>query len=456
MEKQQLLDYLKAAMDMETAVYACKQAVQKVNSAIAAPYKPPVVPELQYADKPAPSRLVLPRKPQAPVLEQPEEIPLPKLHYDSDDILECFLNVITLSFHPLRALIVALICTALALPACGVIYLFWRDDLQKLITPVCCVSIAVVALGYILMNIFRPIIDWKQDTQETKRKNAAAKQQARQQYDNDLRTYKQAMADFEVESEKARQSAITQTQHELQLWQADNRKREENYEIMLDSAGKIQTAHDQRMATLRKERMRLDDKLIELEGMLESFYNQNVLFYKYRNHAAIAQIYDYLASGIADQLEGPHGAYAHYEDDLRAVKICDSIEQLRRDVREEIAKVIEMQYSICEELRSCEYAIRDVGNAVWEIDNDFTSFRRDFDSAVSGFADNMSELSDSVVSIGRRADAYRNVLSSISSGIEDISSTSRKTAYNTAMIGLNQYLDMKTRGVNAYYASYGS
>ncbi len=62
--------------------------------------------------------------------------------------------------------------------------------------------------------------------------------------------------------------------------------------------------------------------------LLNKLYSKNIIFPKYRNFAAIAQIYEYLLSGRCDQLEGTNGAYNLYESELRQNIIIDKLDEI--------------------------------------------------------------------------------------------------------------------------------
>lgn len=65
-----------------------------------------------------------------------------------------------------------------------------------------------------------------------------------------------------------------------------------------------------------------------VKKLLDKVYSKNIIFPKYRNFAAIAQIYEYLLSGRCDQLEGPYGAYNLYENELRQNIIIDRLDEI--------------------------------------------------------------------------------------------------------------------------------
>lgn len=63
---------------------------------------------------------------------------------------------------------------------------------------------------------------------------------------------------------------------------------------------------------------------------LMEHYSQGIIHPKYRNWVAVATIYEYLDTGICNELSGPNGAYKFYEEDLRAQRIAGTVDELRR------------------------------------------------------------------------------------------------------------------------------
>lgn len=66
----------------------------------------------------------------------------------------------------------------------------------------------------------------------------------------------------------------------------------------------------------------------EVLSLLDKLYSKNIIFPKYRNFAAVAQIYEYLVSGRCTELEGPNGAYNLYESELRQNIIIDELDTI--------------------------------------------------------------------------------------------------------------------------------
>lgn len=66
----------------------------------------------------------------------------------------------------------------------------------------------------------------------------------------------------------------------------------------------------------------------EVKTELKKFYEQDVIFPKYRNFIAITQINEYFESGRCDTLTGPNGAYNLYENELRMNMVVDRLDKI--------------------------------------------------------------------------------------------------------------------------------
>lgn len=80
---------------------------------------------------------------------------------------------------------------------------------------------------------------------------------------------------------------------------------------------------------VKKKINTLKNELAVANHKLTEHYNKNVIHPKYRTWLAVATIYEYLDTGICNNLTGPNGAYKFYEEDLRAQKIAGSVNELR-------------------------------------------------------------------------------------------------------------------------------
>ena len=87
--------------------------------------------------------------------------------------------------------------------------------------------------------------------------------------------------------------------------------------------------------------------LTTLTNALNKLYAQDIIFPKYRNLVAIASIYEYLASGRCDKLEGSDGAYNLYEMELRQNIV---IGQLSRIINN-LERIKMNQYALYQELQ---------------------------------------------------------------------------------------------------------
>ncbi len=66
----------------------------------------------------------------------------------------------------------------------------------------------------------------------------------------------------------------------------------------------------------------------EVKRMLDNLYSKDIIFPKYRNFTAVAQVLEYLISGRCTELEGPNGAYNLYESELRQNIIIDKLDTI--------------------------------------------------------------------------------------------------------------------------------
>ena len=97
--------------------------------------------------------------------------------------------------------------------------------------------------------------------------------------------------------------------------------------------------------------------LTSTQCLLNHVYDKaNIVFPKYRNFAAVAQIYEYLASGRCTELGGPHGAYNLYEAELRQNVIISNLEELN----EKMDTLITIQRTICEELKKANQTLSQI------------------------------------------------------------------------------------------------
>lgn len=73
---------------------------------------------------------------------------------------------------------------------------------------------------------------------------------------------------------------------------------------------------------------KISNVLQETKNDLQTLYDRNIIFEKYRNFVAMCSIYEYFSSGRVDTLEGPNGAYNLYESELRQNLIVNSLDKI--------------------------------------------------------------------------------------------------------------------------------
>ena len=159
-------------------------------------------------------------------------------------------------------------------------------------------------LQWIGRFLFDHVLESIFDFQRIKKKNEAAEMAVEETYEKQMRFYKEACA---IENKAKRE---------------------------------MDTAIDE-----------LDKKCEELKLQRSQLYAMNVLHPSFQNMIAANQIREYLEMGICDELEGTNGAYALYMQDVRANRICKSIDDLRQTVQEGFNEMKGKMSAIMAELR---------------------------------------------------------------------------------------------------------
>lgn len=98
--------------------------------------------------------------------------------------------------------------------------------------------------------------------------------------------------------------------------------------------------------------------------LLNKLYSKNIIFPKYRNFAAIAQIYEYLLSGRCSQLEGPNGAYNLYESELRQNIIIDRLDEIIW----QLDRLNRTMSAICGAIQETNFLLGDISRTLGRIE----------------------------------------------------------------------------------------
>lgn len=135
----------------------------------------------------------------------------------------------------------------------------------------------------------------------------------------------------------------------------------------------------------------------ELNQALIIFYHLDVIYPKYRNLVAVTTIYEYLASGRCDTLEGADGAYNLYEMELRQniiigqlSSVLDSLEQIKsnqftlyNEIKEANQKTADLLSNVADNTKFSAYANEETAkaNAIIAQNTEATKYYTAFNAA---------------------------------------------------------------------------
>ena len=86
----------------------------------------------------------------------------------------------------------------------------------------------------------------------------------------------------------------------------------------------------------------------ETQANLKKFYDENILYTKYRNYACVCSLYEYFDSGRCTRLEGHEGAYNILESEMRLNRIITQTSQILSKL-DEIKENQELLYDSIQE-----------------------------------------------------------------------------------------------------------
>ena len=154
---------------------------------------------------------------------------------------------------------------------------------------------------------------------------------------------------------------LGQYQLRLSEIESENQKKREMYEKQLGAYSEEVADYESRGKAVMHE---LFDAKWNLEEALISLYEEGIIYSKYRNLVAVSTIYEYLASGRCDQLEGPNGAYNLYEMELRQNIVIGQLST----ITEHLEQIKENQYTLYYEIqnanRNSESMLSSIGDDV--------------------------------------------------------------------------------------------
>lgn len=363
MERQQLIKYLDAVCDAESAVQACEDIIRGINNEIDA--------------------LVPPQKPYEPQLlpEPRRDFYRPK-DVDMDDF-----SLFGWLFGWGSALFM-FTTFLIAIPVGIVLEQILKSVPDSMVMTLVIVSMAIAAVITLTIGL---LIKKKTENKYLLQKQIAA-----------------------MTAENEYNSAVRENE-------AENRKRVLKYKQRMQIYNDICSM----IIVARKQlQQQLDEQLAkrsEIRSKLHTLYSYNVIYDNCRNLIAVFSIREYLKMGICSELEGPSGAYAQYMQDVRAQRICASIDELRAAV---VSSVSQLQSALRAELNEINSNVLRVGDQLH--------------SSISG----LNRMLSSYQEIGARFNDEMNLAQAALDRIVN----------NTNIISHNQYIMNRMQGISAYLA----
>lgn len=263
--------------------------------------------------------------------------------------------------------------------------------------------------------------------------------------------YEKRFERFELDYLEAKREAEEATKREEDEWNSEIERMKQNYSAFLVAAEQANEMERQNRRVLQENRDQLNERKNSLQKQLREWYDNGPLYPSFQNMVAVTQIFDYIASGIATELEGPNGAYSQYMNDVRTAKICDNIETLRKDLLQGFEALGEIQYMMVEELRQSNEKLVDVDNSIQFMNDDVIDYMSDLRSIAKDSNNYMNDMSGKLAAMEKNTTAIGSMTYNLVGISEDIRSSSQVTALNSSMVRLNQYLDMKSRGIDGYW-----
>lgn len=153
-----------------------------------------------------------------------------------------------------------------------------------------------------------------------------------------------AKAKTDAEWEHARQSAVSYADYTYERAKEKYQRDMAVYERSKQVAAAVRKEIENAIQTNRFVAERI-------KGELQQLYDRNIIHASFRNMIAANQIREYIDMGICDGLEGSNGAYAQYLLDVRTDRICNSIEDLKKNMLNALNQIALTQSMMLSEMR---------------------------------------------------------------------------------------------------------
>lgn len=150
-----------------------------------------------------------------------------------------------------------------------------------------------------------------------------------------------------------------------------NRKKNEQRSLNEEELS-VKKELENRIVTLRRS-------LNETTNILSRFYSPNIIYSKYRDVVALAQILEYYESGRRDRLEGEGGAYDLFEYELKQEIIIANLVEIRK----QLSRIQCTQTLLYNELRNTNNMLSSISGEISRISSSMN--RIAIDSHISAY-----------------------------------------------------------------------
>jgi len=149
----------------------------------------------------------------------------------------------------------------------------------------------------------------------------------------------------------------------------------------------------------------LQRKMEETEALLEEYYDQDVIFPKYRNLIAISSFYEYFSSGRCVRLTGEGGAYSTFEWEMRQDMIIAQLDE----VIDQLVQIKQSQYALYEAIQRSDRMAERLYNEMIKLGETSERTREVFCDELDRANKNLV-LANHIADLTRKEIEYRNFL----------------------------------------------
>ena len=188
---------------------------------------------------------------------------------------------------------------------------------------------------------------------------------AKEKYSAALKEYKQKVNMLEKQRENDYAFAIEAARENLEK---DIVKAKTNYEELVEKQEQAMLVAKDKPTPEKAKHVILKEEIKNAEVLLKKYYeakdklySYGVLFGKYRNFVAVSSLYEYLSSGRCDSLEGAHGAYNLYENEIRMNMVICQLNQ----VIESLEEIKQNQYMIYSAIKESNVLLESLNSSTY-------------------------------------------------------------------------------------------